>query len=424
MATKLWRGNTGSSVLDLQQKLNRNGYNLDEDGVFGSNTYNAVLDYQRKNNLAVDGVVGDETWGSLGKVQSAPAQQSTQKSTYTPYDPGSDKAYQEALKKQQEAENSKPGEYQGAYDQQLKDIYDKIMNREKFSYDLAGDPLWQQYKDQYTQQGRMAMMDTMGQAANLTGGYGNSYSQAVGQQQYNAYMQQLAAVMPELYDRARDAYDAEGNRMLQEYQLTGDLAADDYSKYQDAYNRWLTERSYAQDNANTAYDRGYNQWLQELTQRNKDREFEESVRQYNESLAEQKRQYDASLASRYSSGGGSGGSGNSGSSKQYDTHGYTEGQIKALQRNAGLTPDGVWGAQTEKAYQNGYRWNSYRGATDKNGAMNQSYFDAYMSGIASNLRNGNTDSAKASAQQIVNSLSDEQYAKMKSVFAAHGISIG
>ena len=305
MAAKLWRGNTGSSVLDLQQKLNRNGYSLDEDGVFGTNTYNAVLDYQRKNNLAVDGVGGDETWGSLGKVQAA--QRSTPQSTYTPYDPGSDKAYQAALKKQQEAENSKPGEYQGAYDQQLKDIYDKIMNREKFSYDLSGDPLWQQYKDQYTQKGRMAMLDTMGQAAALTGGYGSSYGQAVGQQQYNAYMQQLAAVMPELYDRARSAYDAEGNRMLQEYELTGDLASDDYSKYQDAYNLWLAERSYAQGNADTAYDRGYNQWLQELNQRNKDREFEESVRQYNENLAEQKRQYNASLARRSSSGGSSGG---------------------------------------------------------------------------------------------------------------------
>ena len=73
MATKLWRGNTGSSVLDLQQKLNRNGYSLDEDGVFGSNTYNAVLDYQRKNNLAVDGVVGDETWGSLNRTTVGPA---------------------------------------------------------------------------------------------------------------------------------------------------------------------------------------------------------------------------------------------------------------------------------------------------------------------------------------------------------------
>ena len=35
MARKLWRGNTGSSVRELQQKLNQNGYHLDEDGVFG-----------------------------------------------------------------------------------------------------------------------------------------------------------------------------------------------------------------------------------------------------------------------------------------------------------------------------------------------------------------------------------------------------
>ena len=62
MAAKLWRGSRGDSVRDLQQKLNANGYKLAEDGVFGSNTYNAVLDYQRKNKLAVDGVVGDETW--------------------------------------------------------------------------------------------------------------------------------------------------------------------------------------------------------------------------------------------------------------------------------------------------------------------------------------------------------------------------
>ena len=71
MAAKLWRGSRGDSVRDLQQKLNANGYKLSEDGVFGSNTYNAVLDYQRKNKLAVDGVVGDETWGSLNRTTSA-----------------------------------------------------------------------------------------------------------------------------------------------------------------------------------------------------------------------------------------------------------------------------------------------------------------------------------------------------------------
>ena len=57
----LWRGSSGSSVRDLQTKLNQNGYKLDVDGVFGNKTYNAVLDYQRKNKLAVDGVVGNET---------------------------------------------------------------------------------------------------------------------------------------------------------------------------------------------------------------------------------------------------------------------------------------------------------------------------------------------------------------------------
>ena len=44
MAAKLWRGSTGDSVRDLQRKLNANGYKLDEDGVFGNNTYNAVVD--------------------------------------------------------------------------------------------------------------------------------------------------------------------------------------------------------------------------------------------------------------------------------------------------------------------------------------------------------------------------------------------
>ena len=64
MAAKLWRGSRGDSVRDLQQKLNANGYKLAEDGVFGSNTYNAVLDYQRKNNLAADSLLLAGRWNS------------------------------------------------------------------------------------------------------------------------------------------------------------------------------------------------------------------------------------------------------------------------------------------------------------------------------------------------------------------------
>ena len=61
------------------------------------------------------------------------------------------------------------------------------MNRKEFSYDLNGDMLYQQMKDQYQVLGKTAMQDTMGEAAALTGGYGNTYAQSVGQQTYDEY---------------------------------------------------------------------------------------------------------------------------------------------------------------------------------------------------------------------------------------------
>ena len=55
----------GYQVVDLQTKLNRNGYNLVTDGVFGRLTEDAVLDFQRKNGLDPDGIVGPLTWRKL-----------------------------------------------------------------------------------------------------------------------------------------------------------------------------------------------------------------------------------------------------------------------------------------------------------------------------------------------------------------------
>ena len=56
-------GSQGSAVKQLQSELNKRGYQLDEDGVFGKKTKAAVRDYQKKNRLTmVDGIAGDETW--------------------------------------------------------------------------------------------------------------------------------------------------------------------------------------------------------------------------------------------------------------------------------------------------------------------------------------------------------------------------
>ncbi len=60
-------GSRGSGVRTLQWRLYQWGYyNGSIDGVFGSSTYNAVVDFQRKNRIRVDGVVGPQTWRALG----------------------------------------------------------------------------------------------------------------------------------------------------------------------------------------------------------------------------------------------------------------------------------------------------------------------------------------------------------------------
>lgn len=212
-----------------------------------------------------------QTNGQRAAVQSStPSTQSSGRQVG--YDPGGNQAYQEALRRMQETEQTRP-EYQDSYSQRLKDLYDKIMGREKFQYDAANDPLYQQYRQMYVQQGRQAMADTMGQAAGLTGGYGSTYSQAAGQQQYDTYLQKLNEVVPELYAQARQAYNDEGDRMLQQYQLTGDLRDDEYSRYQDRLSNWWKDLSYQADRADTEYSRGAENWWNAESAGRQDREF-------------------------------------------------------------------------------------------------------------------------------------------------------
>ena len=79
------------------------------------------------------------------------------------------------------------------------------------------DSLYRQMADQYTQLGRQAMRDATGTAAGLTGGYGNSYANLVGNQANQAYLTQLNNNIPELYDRALKAWLNEGADLESRY---------------------------------------------------------------------------------------------------------------------------------------------------------------------------------------------------------------
>lgn len=175
------------------------------------------------------------------------------------YDPSENAAYQQALLALQQAQANAPS-YAGTYDGQLDAIYQKIMNREPFKYDVNGDMLYQQYAEQYTRLGKMAMQDTMGQAAAMTGGYGNSYASTAGNQAYQAYLQQLNDVVPELYGMAYDRYNDEGQQLLNQYSVTGEMADREYSHYQDALDNYMTNLSYLQGVADDSYARGYDNW--------------------------------------------------------------------------------------------------------------------------------------------------------------------
>lgn len=77
-------GNSGSDVRYLQENLNKAGYNLSVDGIFGPLTLNAVKDFQKTSGLAVDGLAGPKTFAALNAKVTAvvtpptPSQPATQ----------------------------------------------------------------------------------------------------------------------------------------------------------------------------------------------------------------------------------------------------------------------------------------------------------------------------------------------------------
>ena len=352
-------GSKNDDVTELQNLLKNNGYkDLAIDGNFGSQTQAAVKDYQEKKGLAVDGIVGPNTWAALTKdknsAQTAPesaatAPAETKASTFE-YKPSDTVAQAEALLQQQLA--NKPGEFQSPWQSQLNDTLQKILNREKFSYDLNGDLLYQQYKDQYTTQGKLAMMDTMGQAAAMTGGYGNSYAQSVGQQAYQGYLQQINDKIPELYQLALSQYNQEGQDLYNQYGLYADREQQDYGRYRDRVSDYNTELGRLTEDARYKAEQDYGRWGDNyaMTQDKYDKLLGLMSIGYTPTDEEltsagmTRAQADAVLAA-YGASSGDSGQGSGG----WDNSNLNENKIQMIQHALGVTADGKWGAQSRAA---------------------------------------------------------------------------
>jgi hypothetical protein len=146
-----------------------------------------------------------------------------------------DSAYSSTMEALRRAEESLP-DLSTSYDGEIRSLYEKIVNRPAFSYDAASDPLYGAYRERYVREGSLAMRDTVGRSAALTGGYGSSYAQSVGQQQYDAYLQKLGDAMPELYGAALKRWQAEGDALNTRLSQASALAQDEYGRKKDRLN--------------------------------------------------------------------------------------------------------------------------------------------------------------------------------------------
>lgn len=200
----------------------------------------------------------------------------------------------------------KPQDYQSLYQAQMDQTLDQILNRKPFQYDVNADVLYHQLKDRTVNLGQQAMMDTMGQAAKLTGGYGNSYAQMAGQQAYQGYLQGLTDKIPELAQLAQNQYNQQGQDLYQRYGLLNTQDQGAYDRWMNEYSRWLSERDYLSGRYDTERGYDYGKYRDTVGDDQWKAQFDEDLRRFNfaNGLGE--------FAPVASSGGGGGGGGDSG----------------------------------------------------------------------------------------------------------------
>ncbi len=167
-------------------------------------------------------------------------------------------------------------------------LLNKYLNREDFEYDVNKDPLFQQALTSAMNSGKTAMQDTIGQASALTGGYGSTYATSAGNQAYNSFIEDAYNNLPEYYQMALNAHQAEGQEMYNQVALVGEADSKEFQRNFDLYSAsfdranqiWNQDFSLwdaninnsfnlynaANDRYESQYSKEYNAWADEVTQ--------------------------------------------------------------------------------------------------------------------------------------------------------------
>ena len=177
--------------------------------------------------------------------------------------------------------------YNNRYDATIQEMIQGILDREDFSYDPATDPLYQNYRKQYTREGDRATADALGAAAAASGGIPSSYASTAAGQAANYYAAQMTDKIPELYQLAYNKYLNDYQMDLSDLGVVQGAEQSDYDKYLNQLNQYNTDRNFdynvwrdqynmINNNLQTALglsNNEYDRYLNELNQYNTDRNF-------------------------------------------------------------------------------------------------------------------------------------------------------
>lgn len=282
--------------------------------------------------------------------------------------------------------------YDNQYAEQQQALLDAILNRPDFTWSKETDPLWGSYKKSYLREGDRATANALAQASAASGGRPSTAAVTAATQAGDYYATQLNDIIPTLYQQAYDRYLNEYSMMLQDLGAVNTQEQLDYAKYLDQLTQYNTDRNFAYDTYLGDFnilqgqlaslqgqdDVDYGRYLDTInlgiqrdeTEYQRQQQDQAMVQaqvdailaaggtpsaelvgasgyssEYIQALEDAYRREAAERTSVSSGGGGRGGSGGSG----YDNGGLTTTQIQQMQTALGVTPDGMWGPETQAA---------------------------------------------------------------------------
>ena len=323
----------------------------------------------------------------------------------------------------------KLGESSYNYDQsgQISAKLDALLNRTPFSYDAASDPLYQQYRKQYTREADRSAEDVLGKTAVMTGGMPSTAAVAASQQASDYQMSQMTDKIPELQQLAYSMYQDGLN--ADRADLNTLIGLEDNN-----YNRWLSDRNYlyqlARDQVGdqqTADALAYQKQQDKMNyDYQKERDAIEDARydaewQYKLQQAAAQAARSSGGSSRRTSGSGTGGS--TGGTMDYEglfAAAKASGNPKSwLAQKANYQKYGF--TSSSGLYSDYENWLEGQNGGSSGGGYNSSYFNAAMSSLRTMLAQGRTDYAVGGIDSFWDKLSDEQKARVQKMLNEYGL---